>query len=506
MRTALIRLVLLMAVISMLPFSASADDVTRISNWKKLENYLKDRAEIRDTDFTFTYDPALNWHNQTEKVTALMQQMGMNGFQWEYTPGRIRVFNIRYSDEFAICWSEGEIRTYLAWCAEYQIKDFAIYPGKELYQQLKARNFEKLQALEGMARIASRSLSYSDDSCSFHYKNVKYQEGGAVCSSLADVMKVLEKGVAEGEKTLTFFCTGELYKKLTADKTHNLQRLAVMAGIQGYSYSLSEGAGRITLQNIRLLAGYKIVRAYRLGNLSTLTQRERDTLTYAMDVLNGRDVPRDLLGAEKWIHDFLCDRITYEVNPSSDEDDCAIGALLDGRANCDGYADAFYLMGSLVGMDIRHQSGEALRVDRDAGHMWNLIKINDEWFMVDVTWNDGDSGDPAHVWYNVGLDYAKYSHTWEDIAGIPAMAERTKNEYRPNPIYRCYSFDDLKKIVKDCRTQGADRVDIFYGYGPDLMDEYKRTYSVMHEAGVANSIQSSWYSLPRFVHFYGLEY
>lgn len=504
MKKGMLWLCLLLAL-CLLPISSLAADSSRITSRAQLENYLRDRAEEKDTDFTFTYDTALNLHNKTEETAALMQQMGMNSFKWEYTPGRIRVYNINYSDEFAICRTKTEVRAYLAWCARYQVGEFALFLGKDLYRELKADNFSGLRALENEARIVSRDLSYSDQACAVYFSHADYQLNAQTCASLVQVMDVLKAGATELQDTIHIFCTQEIYRYLMADDTALLHQMLSAQGGETYSYSVNESS-KITLSEIRYRAGHKIYQAYRKGNYSSLSQREYDTLLFAVNAINAGNMPGDILGAEKWIHDYLCDRVTYTIDDFSNEDDCAVGALLNGRANCDGYADAFYLMGSLVGMEIRCQSGDALRADGDAGHMWNLIRLNNDWYMVDVTWNDSDNGAPAHIWYNLGADFARYSHTWEELSGMAPMAERTENAYRPYPIFRCYSFDDLSRIMGECKLLRTDRADIFYGFGTDLYENTDRAYDVMRRAGVSGSIRSTWYDRPGFVHFYGLQY
>ena len=70
------------------------------------------------------------------------------------------------------------------------------------------------------------------------------------------------------------------------------------------------------------------------------------------------------LEREKQLHDLLCDRITYYTDDTPhDENDCAVGALLNGLADCDGYADAFCLCATLSGLQAQFQHGDSLATD-----------------------------------------------------------------------------------------------------------------------------------------------
>ena len=72
-----------------------------------------------------------------------------------------------------------------------------------------------------------------------------------------------------------------------------------------------------------------------------------------------------------------------------DEGDGCIGALLNGQADCDGYADAMFLVGRLAGLNVRRQYGDSANGGVSGWfttHMWNLIELDGSWRMMDVTW------------------------------------------------------------------------------------------------------------------------
>lgn len=62
----------------------------------------------------------------------------------------------------------------------------------------------------------------------------------------------------------------------------------------------------------------------------------------------------------------------------------AYGALVSGTAVCEGYSRAMQLLLSNLGMECRLICGEAGGVN----HMWNLVKLEEDWYHLDATWND----------------------------------------------------------------------------------------------------------------------
>ena len=88
----------------------------------------------------------------------------------------------------------------------------------------------------------------------------------------------------------------------------------------------------------------------------------------------------------KKIHDWLCDNVKYiDGNHSHD----LYGSLFNGKAVCQGYAEAFKAACDYYGIKCVCVEGEALNSQnvREA-HMWNYVLINNTWYAVDVTWDD----------------------------------------------------------------------------------------------------------------------
>lgn len=61
----------------------------------------------------------------------------------------------------------------------------------------------------------------------------------------------------------------------------------------------------------------------------------------------------------------------------------AYGCLIDGKAICGGIAEAYMLLLTRVGVECRVIFGNAYGM----GHAWNVVKINGQWYHVDVTWD-----------------------------------------------------------------------------------------------------------------------
>ena len=94
-----------------------------------------------------------------------------------------------------------------------------------------------------------------------------------------------------------------------------------------------------------------------------------------------------------------------------------IGPLIDGRANCDGFARAFKLVLNAMDMKCIFVSGTADSPDNGPNlpHGWNIVKINGKNYHTDVTWGVANSS-PGNVVYNfLNLTDSRISvdHHWK---------------------------------------------------------------------------------------------
>lgn len=87
------------------------------------------------------------------------------------------------------------------------------------------------------------------------------------------------------------------------------------------------------------------------------------------------------------LHDYLVLHIAYAykdyINGSLGGNVYNIyGALQEGKAVCQGYAYAYYILLKNVNIENR------MVVSNNMNHAWNMLKIDGKWYHVDVTWDD----------------------------------------------------------------------------------------------------------------------
>lgn len=168
---------------------------------------------------------------------------------------------------------------------------------------------------------------------------------------------------------------------------------------------------------------------------------------------------------EIYIHDWLVANCNYAEDVAKISDDflsfTSYGALVNQRAVCEGYTRAMQLMLSTVGIESLPVIGNG----NDGLHMWNGVKIDNEWYYVDATWNDTEKGS-GYDYFNITTEQLLYDHTImpvysqlteEQVCGIddgaadsfnlivPVCSSTTQNYFAKNSLL----VNDLGEISKE---------------------------------------------------------
>jgi hypothetical protein len=165
--------------------------------------------------------------------------------------------------------------------------------------------------------------------------------------------------------------------------------------------------------------GARIVYAVQNRDMSILSSTDLAILRAATPVADKARQQPTLLQRELFIHDAIIKMAEYK---SVDFDRTAAnalppgrsaqGVLLEGKANCQGFTDAFYLLGNLAGLNVGYWSGIATEP-----HAWNTITIDGLTYFVDAT-NDQPGfikenlKHPTYVYFNAPREIIGATHSW----------------------------------------------------------------------------------------------
>lgn len=295
------------------------------------------------------------------------------------------------------------------------------------------------------------------------FMSSRYEEAQACFDQLADYPQYNIPHFAEPQDAIEYLktCTNH-FEEITVVVQHmhpffekpDYWNAAVQ---QGVGYQFCEVTYDESTQSMRLKPSYypgqRIVWAWESGDFSALTQDEQRTYEKAMEIVaQAKDETEDDYGLELWLHDWICDNVEYDspvsyVNPEDfvglQELTC-VGTLLNGTANCQGYTDAFYLLGTLAGLEVQKVYG----ANGEEGHCWNVVRLDDRLYTVDVTFNDTyweDSEENTYIWFNNALDINEYTVNGgvSQFDGMVILNNLSQTYYAHNDMV----FDTLEEAM-----------------------------------------------------------
>jgi len=268
--------------------------------------------------------------------------------------------------------------------------------------------------------------------------SVSYDYSVASLAELADVFW-FEAKMLNTDFTV-YFESRSLYDQVKNDTTIRWNLAQNVGVYDSTQWNYTDNSYQVIGFNFKeYYPGRRIAFASIWNQTSILTAREAETLKAAKNLL--KSITNDSMGyleVETAIHDALCRKVKYDYTEYNDNDlherDTAIGALLNGKADCDGYADAFYLLGTLMGLEIRYMHVDSISAKsngEDSSHILNQIRMTDgKWYLVDVTWDDID--DCPRITYhqfNIGSGAAGFLYDWNHSLFSSHLSEDTNDDF-----------------------------------------------------------------------------
>lgn len=212
--------------------------------------------------------------------------------------------------------------------------------------------------------------------------------------------------------------------------------------IAGYNMSYNDYEADIELNIIEDLSIEEI------EVMSKELDREVDIIVEAAQQL-GSDYDKAL-----YVHDVIIEACEYDSENVSNNKTVrlwgtAYGALVQHKAICQGYAEAYKLIMDKLGIECGLCGGTA----SNESHAWNYVKLDGEYYWVDLTWDDpilnNKSGFLTHVYfmYNDELLY-KDRVINEHVGDLPECKSMDMNYYVRNGCYfDTYDFNAIDEAA-----------------------------------------------------------
>ncbi|MBU5314109.1 hypothetical protein KQI38_18990 [Tissierella carlieri] len=200
---------------------------------------------------------------------------------------------------------------------------------------------------------------------------------------------------------------------------------------------------------------------YQFGNLSLFYSKSKEDINnHQKEIRKIREafisnyILPEMSDYEKilTIHDYIINNSKYDdklfisgvVPPESYS---SYGILALGRGVCEGYAKSMKYLLDGIGIESMIVIGES----KGENHAWNLVKIEDEYYHVDTTWDDPVTSDGSDIirynFFNLNDDEISKSHTWNK-EDYPSANGEKYNYFKYNNFI-VNGKDELKDQIKN---------------------------------------------------------
>ncbi|GAA0789637.1 immunoglobulin-like domain-containing protein [Hathewaya limosa] len=152
------------------------------------------------------------------------------------------------------------------------------------------------------------------------------------------------------------------------------------------------------------------------------------------------------------LHDYIVKTADYNVQNYNNgvfkaEDHNAYGVLILHKGVCESYAKAMQLLLNAASIECKYVTGTSKYNGRPGlGHAWNMVKLDNEWYNLDATWDDpiSDRNGSIEVSENYFMPVIhKYFNVTDEILN----RDHIRGEYEEKNYPKCtgtkYAYENL---------------------------------------------------------------
>ena len=232
----------------------------------------------------------------------------------------------------------------------------------------------------------------------------------------AELATYIENGRCKGQ--IEFYFTFPNEKISTWEEHSNFQFELAQNIVVAYVHLIEGGdlgSGRFIFRIIKDYIGTRVANAYLSGDTSNLTMDEANLYNIAIEIVTEANKRSSEVEKALYIHDEICKRVKFREEQENPD---AFTALVVGETNCQGYSDAFYMLGRMAGLNVRRIGGKM----GESFHIWNTITFDDgKTYCIDVTQDDINyASKNGYVFFNAPLEVVQSTHQypWEAITNL----------------------------------------------------------------------------------------
>lgn len=307
----------------------------------------------------------------------------------------------------------------------------------------------------------------------------------------AELARYIEDGRRNGQTVFRFIFTGtKVDNQEELDNLLNELINSITIVPKATLYVEKYGTEQFTYKITKEYAGTHVANAYLSDDTSFLTPDEFKLYNEAVRIVDKAKKLSTLIEQERYIHDEICKRATFKSHTNED----AIGALILGVTNCQGYADAFYMLGRMCGFNVVRIQG----IGDGKSHVWNTITFDDgKTYCVDVTFDDRNffSKLNSYAYFNAPLEVMEGTHSyqWDLIPSLQQTIDKRYSYWSFKELAQASSATDGLKLIARKLARGKSWFSVMTPFDEKFSeDNVKQTADYVAKESDRNINLNTW--------------
>jgi hypothetical protein len=241
----------------------------------------------------------------------------------------------------------------------------------------------------------------------------------SVVTSISEFTDALQKKLDAQNTEFTIMTSGLTEEDMTLA---SIPILSNSIRLGTFDYNNYEGNIEVSYK-IEYIMADMVIKAFKTKNTSNLNNQQLEVYNKAVSIIQNI-ITEDMSDYEKElkIHDYLALNISFDYDDYSanfiiEEYYSPYGALIKNKAEAEGIAESFRILATMAGLDCDTMYGYFFGLNPgDRPHAWNRVKIDGEYYLLDVTFDTPVPSKPGLVLYayfnltdsQMGIDHEPY--------------------------------------------------------------------------------------------------
>ena len=295
----------------------------------------------------------------------------------------------------------------------------------------------------------------------FNVNSIRINNNDFYYNTLTEKQKSIYTSIANGIKELKNEIEIKDYEYINNDETMKDVEIAIHRFLLDHpevfyldeKYTVSTKSG---IMGTTVLINF----TYSVASIEELNEKLNLIESKANEIIEKSGInSENIFDSELKLHDLLAEMITYyeyeDINEIPNKYHNIDGAFLENIAVCDGISKAYQILLSKIGIESIVVTGDLSGVS----HAWNMVKLDGNWYHVDVTSNcsvKADNKVVIHSYFNITTDSLKKTHkiTDEQLIPIANKEDYTYYVYLDKTITGSDNFSNkLKQILDNNENQ-----------------------------------------------------